>query len=280
LEPQNNMRIFVDGKVIYSGDFGPVAQSDLETEVAASGLPINGCEGMLEMLSIVLTSPELRLVNRLKRVQAWAAGPDAASLADELYQWLKEESSDANGMLSHTLSFQGALDGLAGDPCNESGISVATRRLEATLASARARERRLQGQTVQPEVVKCLVRYLLGRTAQDLSILVNFTAWVPPKEELQLAAWRFRPLADFYGRKPGFLLPTIPDLVHEGDATSVPHIWARVSVVDTDAKCHTKIPEYKQQFETLKQAWAQHQEHEQEGNGSACNGQPLPALHA
>jgi len=249
------MRIFVDGRLVFSDESVPVLQSDLDAEVAASGLPINGYEGLLELLSIVLTAPELRLVSRLKRVQAWAAGPDTARLADELYCWLKEESSDCNETLSHTLNFDGALEGLEGDPCNESGISVATRRLEVALASARERERCLKGQTVHTEAVKCLCRYLLGQTAQDLNIRVNFTAWVPAQLELQLASWRFRPLADLYGRSPGSLLPNAPDVVHEGDASSVPYIWARVSVVDTDAKSPFQIPEYNQQFERLRQAW-------------------------
>merc|ERR1712023_290887 len=90
---------------------------------------------------------------------------------------------------------------------------------------------------IEKEVIRWLCRFLLGRTAMDVSVLVNFVQLPPdktgPEVEAQMRRLRYRPL-EFFG-VPGSMAWT--------------GIWYRASVVDTDAKPADKIPEYARQLD-------------------------------
>lgn len=231
-EPQNNLRVFVGGRLVFSEETleknaGNVAISRAALDAALSQIGLPDSAGVLATLAAILGAPEMPMPDRLKRIQCWAAG-DAEKLASRLYAVLqdhigKDEAQDALTRVEH---FEAALEGLADCPVDESGIVRTVELMDGLLTSVGTQQ---WNDELQLEVIRCLSRFLLGRTAHDVSVLINFVH-VPSGQlnavEEQLRGARFQPL----------------DVTWSG-------VWFRVTVIDLDAKSPKKIPEYASQLD-------------------------------
>jgi len=239
-EPQNNFRIFVDGRPVFTEETLKHADSGLDAELSAANLP--GRDGLLGLLADVLSSPSMALPERLKRAQAWAAG-EAGHLAKQLYDTLRchlgERGEQAEEVLARAANFALALEGMQGSPSDESGIALATEQMNAILVKAHAGE---WSPGAEREVIRWLCRFLLGRTAHDVSLLVNLVQ--VPTESLTPA---------LQGRLEGCRFRSLEALGLPGSLPS--GIWFRASVVDTDAKPASRIPEYAVQLDKAAAAY-------------------------
>merc|ERR1712129_18390 len=170
-------------------------------------------------------------------------------MANNLFSLLRDRLGDATGeVLSRVENFKLAVENLEDFPCDEEGITKATEMMDDVLTQAHKR----WDSDVEKEVIRCLCRFLLGRTCHDVSVLVNFVHLpsdkTTPDVESKMRRLRYRPL-DFFG------VPS--SLAWTG-------IWYRTSVVDTDAKSADKIPEYASQLDAY--AAAYHNRFQASGN--------------
>ncbi|CAE8618055.1 unnamed protein product [Polarella glacialis] len=242
-EPQNNIRMFLDGKMLFSEDVLAPVEDDcaakqaihdsIDQALLEAGLP--GTDTVMTMLAGALSSPSMAMPERLKRIQCWAAG-ETAPLAEQLYKELQDHCGEAatHDLLTCVTSFERSVVGIADCFSDEAGIAVATRALDDLLTRVH------QGPwdvSVEQEVVRLLCRFLLGRTTHDVSVLLNLV-YVDPKDltpmlEQKLQKMRFKPI----------------ELFGIGNQFRCNGIWFRTTVVDLDAKPYSKIPEYARQLE-------------------------------
>ena len=235
VDPQNNLRVFVDGRLVLAQELALAAGGEprgrLEEELRAAG--VAGAEDLFGLLAAFLCDPACGLPERLRRVQCWAAG-ETAPLAKRLYDCLRSRLGDgADAALALPEHFELAAEGVEALRGDEAGIEAAAREMDALLERASTRP---WGAEVEREVVRWLCRFCLGRTAHDVSILVNF-ARVPPERRAdgELAALRFRPLGPAADRGRG--------------------LFVRSTVIDVDVKAASKIPEYAAQLNTYAAAY-------------------------
>jgi len=224
-EPQNTVRVFVGGKLLFSEDsVSPTFDQDL----AAAGFP-GGRRTLISSLVEVLASPGARLAERLKRVQAWAAG-ETAQLAGKLYEQLVAHHgpAEAERLLQDARSVALALEGIEALPCDETGVELAGEQMCKVFEQVRSRP---WDAALEREVVRWCCRLLLGRMAHDVSVMLSF-AHVrnrAPEIKAKLAGMRFRPL----------------------DSKAAGGCWVRTTVVDIDQKDAAKLPEYAGQLDEL-----------------------------
>jgi len=244
VEPQNNFRIFIDAvpvfseEVMKSHDGGTEAvHAELDAKLREAGIAGKDC--LTSLLSGVLSSPTMLAVERLKRLQAWAAG-ETAPLADQLYQSLRERFGALTvEICSRIKNFEMAIENCEDCPCDESGIEAAVLAMDKVLTKAHGS----WNDSVEKEVVCWLCRFLLGRTAHDVSVLINFIH-VPAESitldlDAKLRCARYKPL-DFFGLQGGL---------------SWTGIWFRASIIDTAIKPAAKIPEYATQLDEYSRAY-------------------------
>lgn len=240
-EPQNNLRVFIDGKAVFDEEIlrnstQQLAKENLQAKLQAAG--INGIDCLMSILSGILSSPAMLMPARLKRIQSWAAG-ETAHIANALLKLLRDRFGDAcSEMLSRVENFELAIENLEDFPCDEEGIAKATELMDDVLTQAHKR----WDADIETQVIRWLCRFLLGRTCHDVSVLVNFIQLpdtISTEEEHRLRRLRYRPL-DFFG-VPGSLSWT--------------GLWYRTSVIDTDAKPADKIPEYATQLDDYAAAY-------------------------
>merc|ERR1719221_101752 len=108
--------------------------------------------------------------------------------------------------------------------------------MDQTLARVHAEE---WGPAIEKEALRCICRFLIGRTAMDCSVLVNFlrveAAGSEPGLESNLLASRFRPVS----------ASGLPAELHAEEG-----LWCRITVIDIDAKQASKIPTYATELDT------------------------------
>mmetsp|Transcript_2311 Transcript_2311/g.4828 ORF Transcript_2311/g.4828 Transcript_2311/m.4828 type:complete len:1317 (-) Transcript_2311:48-3998(-) len=248
-EPQNNLRIFLDGKGIFSEGMLKKAASpdalakDVDDKLAEIGVS-GGRDALFAYLSGLLSQKAMQMPERLKRIQAWAAG-ETALLVNELYSALLQRvgADKATKLLAHLKNFELAVQGLEEMPCDEAGIDAATKGMDDILERAGSTEE--WNEALEREVVVWICRFLLGRTAHDVSVLINFVVKRPEglsqAEEDLLRSQRFTPL-EMLG------LPS------EDKWTK---FWTRTTIVDTDLKDPHKIPEYATQLDQYAETYYQ-----------------------
>ncbi|CAK0890439.1 unnamed protein product, partial [Prorocentrum cordatum] len=267
-EPQNNLRVFAGARAVFddrscerAAQAGQSARRFLDGELQAAGL---GCtERLLSLLTALLCAEQFTVPERLKRLQAWAAG-ETAKVAEQLHAGLRARlgASGAAAALSRLEGYELALEGLEAFPCDEAGINVATAQMDALLSRASSED---WGEGAQREVVRWLCRFLLSRIAHDVSVMINF-AYVPPEalnaETLErLASFRFKALSSLAAPGP------------DGDAYR--GVWCRATIVDLDPKSPEKIPEYARSLD--KYAAAYYRRHAQADAAAATCGAPAGA---
>mmetsp|Transcript_118416 Transcript_118416/g.379657 ORF Transcript_118416/g.379657 Transcript_118416/m.379657 type:complete len:714 (+) Transcript_118416:1970-4111(+) len=241
-EPQNNVQLFLDGKLVFSEAFCSNAEAGGAGGASPSkswednlrDLGLSGRDGLADLISDILASPDCFLPERMKRAQAWAAG-ETAHLVSQLYAVLCERfGSQADDMLSRPESFQLALEGLEQYPCDESGIDLATEQLDALLCSVHTQP---WSEDLQRNLVQWCCRFLIGRCAHDCSIMVNIAFCKPSsmtdESAMLLSALRYRQFSK----------------------ASRAGAWYRLTVVDVDRKSSQKIPEYATQLDKYAQAY-------------------------
>lgn len=226
-EPQNNFRVFIDGKLV----------SNLDEDLQVAGVP--GQDGLVRILSALLASPTTFLPERLKRVQALACG-ETAPIVNQLYCSLVAQHGTklTHELLARTENFQLGLEGIDGFPCDEAGIDLATQQMDSVLSQVRSEK---WSAALETEVIRSCCRFLLGKMAQDVSIIINFVH-IPqdPKGkdiEARLLALRFKPV----------------DFLDVADTS--PRLFFRITIVDCDVKRSEKIPEYATQFDEYVSAY-------------------------
>lgn len=250
-EPQNNFRIFITSKcdkqeypndemmaipLFHEGllhEQGREAVlSELERRLQDLGLP--GLDPLLTILAGYFAAESLSSV--LRRAQAWAAG-ETGPIAARLYELLQEHAPDAE--VEHVDSYVDSIHGFLDDPCDDSGVVAAVGAMDAILEQAAnaSKEDWTKGGSMRKEVQKWVCRFLLGRTAHDVSVLVNFAhvkvETLTPDRVASLERSRFKPLT-----MNGLPLPWAG-------------LWVRSTIVDTDKKAAKKMPEYAVQLDTL-----------------------------
>jgi hypothetical protein len=247
VEPQNNIRIFIDGHPVFSEEIHKKSKTyhkDLDDHLRDAKLTNVDC--LFSLLTGVLCSPTMKMPDLLKRVQAWAAG-ETSHVAYELLRCLKERFGEGESdrcphteeVLTNLDNFELAVEGIEDWPCDEKGMGLATSAMDEVLVKAQ----KTWDSKVEKETIKWLCRFLLGRTCHDVSLLFNFV-YIDPERitdalSEKLRALRFKPL-DFFGLNGG--------LTWTG-------IWFRTSVVDTDAKSADKIPDYASQLDEYAKAY-------------------------
>eukprot|EP00927_Polykrikos_kofoidii_P061019 TRINITY_DN55908_c0_g1_i1.p1 TRINITY_DN55908_c0_g1~~TRINITY_DN55908_c0_g1_i1.p1 ORF type:complete len:1135 (-),score=175.71 TRINITY_DN55908_c0_g1_i1:206-3610(-) len=254
-EPQNNLRVFIDDKAVFSEETikqhqsrtaesaGVLAKSALQvldTQLLEAGLPDKAA--LTSVVALLLGSSTLPLPKQLKRIQCWAAG-ETATLAEQLYDLIKDHAEGSvEDILYHPDTFDLAVEDLDAYTCDETGNSFATKEMRAVLHRAKLEA---WSSDTKREAIRWVCRFLLGRMAMDASVIVNFVrvpeALLTPSNEDILRSFRFQ-LLDSVG------LP----IDHPCAALG---FWFRMTLIDTDIKPAVKIPEYARQLDELTRAY-------------------------
>eukprot|EP00392_Amoebophrya_sp_AT5.2_P009053 g9081.t1 len=195
--------------------------------------------------------------NRLLHVQAWAAGA-TAEYANELLSRIERNAGSAapsSSSLSLTLDdYASAVQKSHFRPFlpDESGMRLSEREGKKLLEQAK-RSEVLPGErgfatssqtNLREEMRNYICRYLLGRMAMDVSVMLSFAAAHSGGDEDALRSCGFKPL-------PGGRWQ---------------NVWYRLIVVDTDAKPVDRIPGYSTQLAEYERAWRR-ADHAGEGEG-------------
>eukprot|EP00929_Paragymnodinium_shiwhaense_P070949 TRINITY_DN36035_c0_g1_i1.p1 TRINITY_DN36035_c0_g1~~TRINITY_DN36035_c0_g1_i1.p1 ORF type:complete len:1318 (-),score=384.14 TRINITY_DN36035_c0_g1_i1:211-4164(-) len=238
-EPQNNLRIFVDGKAAFSEDVAKKEGDAKAHELLAAALTEAGIpgqlDGLLEVCSTMLGSKKMQAPTRLKRAQSWAGG-ETAHIAVELFAHLKKHVPDAaETILTELESFLLAVEDIEKFPLGEQGIIRSVEEMDALLTRCGSED---WSDSLKTEVVRWLCRFLMGRTTHDISALVNIVLVEDMTESLEkrLLKARFHSLEHYLDK-------------FEPHPYPAKQLWVRLSIVDTDAKSASKIAEYAAQLD-------------------------------
>lgn len=242
-EPQNVLRVFINNNIVLSEELSAEARAAMDQQLIAAGLP--GREGLLVLLTALLSSPTFPLVERIKRAQAWSAG-EAPLLANALYIWLcSHHGADAEAILARCDNYRSALETVDVESmgCDEAASLEVCKNLDDLVGRAASET---WSPDLEREVIGCLCRFLLGRLASDVSILINFIPLPQAARDLKvrLGPCGFKPL-DLERLPAGARL----------DTPGFEGFWWRATVVDLDNKPAGKIQEYAQQLDLWAEAY-------------------------
>jgi len=235
--PQNNLRAFIGHQLQLDAEHlakscSDTAALDFEKSLKNAQMPDLG--NLLQYLTLALSSPQSRALKVIRRAQCWAAG-ETAHVVNQLLSALHKFSPHAVDELTCVRSFESAIDGVQDLPCDESGMKVAVAAMQQLLNDIRATGG--MDPTLEKETIRWICRFLLGRTAFDVSLCVNLVRIdlysLHPKLEQQLTCDGFSRL--------------------QLSAEPVKHysMWVRIVVVDTDMKKAHKIPFYATELDDL-----------------------------
>ncbi|CAD7970515.1 unnamed protein product [Amoebophrya sp. A120] len=262
-EPQNFLKVFLDGKLLFGEELlrgSPTDNTELDSNLhdnlivdlareagkalkisgagegsTASGLPSAKSEFLLDLVQqVVQADPAWQ---RILHVQAFAAGR-TAEYANELLEHLQRTKTSTRNMILSVDDYAAALQASKFRPFlpDESGMRLSEREgrklVEQTKRSEFLPGERQFSQASQTDLEKQIVayicRFLLGRMAMDLSVMMNFVhADVENLEPLRKAG--FRPLRG--------------------------QIWYRLTLVDTDSKPLDRLPTYSRQLAEYERLW-------------------------
>lgn len=239
--PQNNFRMFLDGQLVFDDEL-------------ISGLEDENVERFVERQLEQATMPclddvfahtarflgEKRIWRDLLRVQAWACGEELETAAGALLKAFQlREPNVFEALIEKISSFEFALEGFEDCPCDASGVATATREMVAAAAQSTTvpEEDWAEGGSMRKLALKQLCRLLLGRTAHDISVLVNFARvtsdMMGSQAESELLDARFKRVG--------------------ADADS--QLWMRATIVDTDMKSADRLAGYGVALSKIRKAY-------------------------